>query len=143
MKIKRLFEGKGNGTEAEKNAGDPIQRVHWPCECQSRRNDGRSGDERELLEEIAPAIVDPRCGDDSWHAPCGEDKINHNKDKCARLRGATELNGSAAEDQGNSDGVDKVTRLMPAIVVVPDQSDETKGCSRHSKQMTAEVRTRR
>src|SRR5258708_38542405 len=91
-----------------------------------RINDRRSGDERELLEEVAPAIVDPRFGDDSWHALQGEDKINRTKDECARFRGARELNRSAAEDQG-SGGVDKVTRLMPAVVVVPGQRDEAKG----------------
>src|SRR6266853_5710306 len=32
---------------------------------------------------------------------------------------------------------------MPTVVVVPDQRDEAKGQSRHSKHMTAEVRTKR
>jgi len=120
-----------------------MQRLRWPRGCQARRNDGRSGDEGELLEEVTPAIVDPRCGDDSWHTPQGEDKINHNQDGCARFRGAAEVNGSAAEDEGNSCGIDKGTRLMPAVVVAPDQNDEAEGERRQSKHVTAEVRSRR
>jgi len=58
-----------------------------------------------------------------WRAIQGEEKINRNKDGCARFRGPRELNRSAAEDQGSSGGVDKVTRLMPAVVVVPGQRD--------------------
>ena len=65
------------------------------------------------------------------------------KDGCARFRGPAELNRSAAEELGSRGRVEKVTRLMPAVVVVPGQRDEAKGQSPHSKHMTAEVRTRR
>jgi hypothetical protein len=107
-----------------------------------RINDRGSGQERKLLEEVAPAIVDQRCGDDSWHAQYGEDKISRTKEGCARFRGPTELNRSAAEDQSSGCGVDNVTQLMEVVVVVPGQGDEAKGQSHHSKHMTAEVRTR-
>src|SRR5208282_2763496 len=30
-KIKRLFEGKGSGTDAQKNAANPMKRFPWPC----------------------------------------------------------------------------------------------------------------
>jgi hypothetical protein len=69
-------------------------------------------------------------------------KINRSKDGCAGFRGVTELHRNAAEDQGGG-SVDKATRLMPTVVVMPGQCDEAKGDSRPSKDMTAEVRTRR
>src|SRR5215470_20415373 len=80
--------------------------------------------ERELLEEIAPAIVDLRCGDDSWHAEQGRHKINPTKDDCARILGPTKLNRSPAEDLGSGGRVGNVTLLMPGAVVVPGQRDE-------------------
>ena len=68
--------------------------------------------------------------------------VKRTKDDRARFRAPTELNRRAAEDLGSACGIDKVTRLMPAVVVVPGQRDEAKGQSRQSKHMTAEVRTR-
>ncbi len=106
-------------------------------------DDRRSGQQRELLEEVAPAIVDLRFGDDSWHAQQGEDEISRTEDGCARFRGPTELNGGAAHDLGSGCGVDNVTQWMPAVVVVPGQRDEAKGQTRHTKHMTAEAQTRR
>jgi hypothetical protein len=66
--------------------------------------------------------------------------MSRTKDGCARFRGPAELNRSAAEDLGSGCGVDNVTQLMS---VVPGQHDDAKSQSRHSKHMTAEVRTRR
>src|SRR5580704_13777283 len=59
-KIKGLFESKGSGTDAQKNAADAIPCLLRPCGGEMRINERRTGYERELLEEVAPAIVDLR-----------------------------------------------------------------------------------
>src|ERR1700676_2522430 len=106
-----------------------MKRFRGPSGGPVRINKRRSGQERKLLEEVAPAIVDLRCGDDSWHAEQDEDKISRTEDGCAGFRRATELNRSAAENQGGGCGVDNVAQWMPVVVVVPGQRDEARGQS--------------
>lgn len=93
---------------------------------------------RATLEEVSPAIVDLRRGNDSRYAQQGEDKVHHAEDGCARLRAPGELHGSAGDDlRGTRDG------LIPIRIMGPRRRDETGGERCPAKQMPADVRTRR
>ena len=68
VKINRLLEGEGSGTDAKRDAADPIKQFAWTMPMTSARERSPLRSRRELLEEIAPANVDLGCGDDSGHA---------------------------------------------------------------------------
>src|SRR5665213_1927237 len=96
---------------------------------------------RRTARRSFPSYLDLRCGDDSWHAQQGEDKIHRTNGECACFRGPTELKRSAAHDLGSGCDVDEVTRFMPSVVVMPGQRDEARGANGSAKHVTAEGRT--
>jgi len=134
-----MFEGEGCDAESGQNAGVSIKVFAWPQRGPASKNYQRPGQERELFEKVAPAVVDARCGDDSWDPEQGEDEIAHSENDRARSCGSAELNRSVGDNLGSGGGVDEVTELRPIVIVVPSQGDEAGGQSRNSEHRAAEI----
>ena len=87
-----------------------MERFAGPGRCEAVVDERCSGYEGELLEEVAPVVVDLRSSEDWLEAAYGEGKIHRAQDDGADFRSPAELNRKASEDRGSSGGIGDVGR---------------------------------
>ena len=132
--------------DRERNVAQPEENHRAPAEAcdpapQGRRQsvrDHRSRDESELVEDVAPARVDPRLGDDVRHEGEGKDEVHDSQDDCAQGgRLADQQRGSADDLRDRRDDDERRSaRQLPVryqLIVQhePRDAQRQRGDSKH------------
>lgn len=106
------------------------------------------GNERELLTDIAPAVVALRTGEDSRDPAQREEQINRAERNGSGTRGPAPLHRSAtgnlgdcrdAGDGGAERRLPQRVELLPGVEVMPDQGNDSERQGRSSKHMTPHI----